>query len=186
MQRRRRAHLERGEMARRRVTLVSGKIKPRIVRVHALHQGVAEYLGENRCGADGIDRRISPDHGLNRAAGKNIRLPAPPPAGLSLPQRPPLRTTATTECVIRRCAQDKETKPAEGLRPWRAQGVSPVFRAALVQTGLRPPFPFRYRSSSRVGDTPLLALAAPAGVGQGQGVFVSKHSKAIQKRRNHP
>jgi hypothetical protein len=37
-----------------------------------------------------------------------------------------------------------------------------------------------------VGDTPLLALAAPAGVGQGQGVFVSKHSTAIQKRRIHP
>ena len=36
-----------------------------------------------------------------------------------------------------------------------------------------------------MGDTPPLALAAPAGVGQGQGVFVSKHSKAIQKRRNH-
>src|ERR1700730_10824555 len=34
--------------------------------------------------------------------------------------------------------------------------------------------------------TPPLALAAPAGVGQGQGVFVSKHSTAIPKRRNHP
>jgi hypothetical protein len=31
-----------------------------------------------------------------------------------------------------------------------------------------------------------VALAAPAGVGQGQGVFVSKHSTAIQKRRIHP
>jgi decaprenylphospho-beta-D-ribofuranose 2-oxidase len=37
-----------------------------------------------------------------------------------------------------------------------------------------------------MGDTPPLALAAPAGVGLGQGVFVSKHSKAIQKRRIHP
>ncbi len=37
-----------------------------------------------------------------------------------------------------------------------------------------------------MGDTPPLALAAPAGVGQGQGVFVSKHSTAIQKRRHHP
>jgi hypothetical protein len=54
---------------------------------------------------------------------------------------------------------------------------------SLVQTGLQPPFPFRFRSSARVGDTPPLALAAPAGVGQGQGVFVSKHSTAIQKRR---
>jgi antirestriction factor ArdC-like protein len=31
-----------------------------------------------------------------------------------------------------------------------------------------------------------VALAALAGVGQGQGVFVSKHSTAIQKRRIHP
>jgi hypothetical protein len=37
-----------------------------------------------------------------------------------------------------------------------------------------------------MGDTPPLALAALAGVGQGQGVFVSKHSTAIQKRRNQP
>ena len=34
--------------------------------------------------------------------------------------------------------------------------------------------------------TPPLALAAPAGMGQGQGVFVSKHSTAIQKRRKYP
>jgi hypothetical protein len=51
---------------------------------------------------------------------------------------------------------------------------------ALVQTSasLRP-----FRSGCRLhckgGDTPLLALAAPAGVGQGQGVFVRKHSTAI-------
>jgi hypothetical protein len=70
----------------------------------------------------------------------------------------------------------KETMPAEGLRPWRAQGVSPVFRASLVQTGLRPP-----STAFGVGDTPLLALAAPAGVGQGQGVFGDKHSTAISK-----
>jgi hypothetical protein len=30
-----------------------------------------------------------------------------------------------------------------------------------------------------------VALAALAGVGQGQGVFVSKHSTAIQKRKIH-
>jgi hypothetical protein len=48
-----------------------------------------------------------------------------------------------------------------------------------VQTGLRPP-----STSFQVG-TPPLALAAPAGVGQGQGVFVSKHSTAIQNRRNN-
>jgi hypothetical protein len=34
-------------------------------------------------------------------------------------------------------------------------------------------------SVSRVGNPPL-ALAASAGMGQGQGVFVSKHSTAIQ------
>ena len=49
----------------------------------------------------------------------------------------------------------------------------------LCRPSLRSPStPFR------VGNPPL-ALAAPAGVGQGQGVFVSKHSKAIQKRRKH-
>src|ERR1700723_640844 len=52
--------------------------------------------------------------------------------------------------------------------------------------------PLRYAPSTPLiapfqgwGTLPL-ALAAPAGVGQGQGVFVSKHSTAIQKRRNHP
>ncbi len=33
------------------------------------------------------------------------------------------------------------------------------------------------------GGNPPLALAAPAGVGQGQGVFVSKHGTAIQEQR---
>ncbi len=52
--------------------------------------------------------------------------------------------------------------------------------------------PLRYAPSTPLiapfqgWGTPPLALAAPAGVGQGQGVFVSKHSTAIQKRRNHP
>ena len=40
-------------------------------------------------------------------------------------------------------------------------------------------------SAPRVGNPPL-ALAAFAGVGQGQDVFVSKHSTAIQKRKNYP
>jgi len=52
--------------------------------------------------------------------------------------------------------------------------------------------PLRYAPSTPLiapfqgWGTPPLALAAPAGVGQGQGVFVSKHSTAIHKRRNHP
>ena len=52
--------------------------------------------------------------------------------------------------------------------------------------------PLRYAPSTPLiapfqgWGTPPLALAAPAGVGQGQGVFVSKHSTAIQKRRNYP
>ena len=41
-----------------------------------------------------------------------------------------------------------------------------IFRAALVQTGQRTPA-LRERN-------PALALAAPAGVGQGQGVFLDK------------
>jgi hypothetical protein len=52
--------------------------------------------------------------------------------------------------------------------------------------------PLRYAPSTPLiapfqgWGTPPLALAAPAGVGQGQGVSISKHSTAIQKRRNHP
>jgi len=38
-------------------------------------------------------------------------------------------------------------KYAQGLRPWRATRGTPIFRAALVQTGLRPP-----STSFRVGN----------------------------------
>jgi hypothetical protein len=48
-----------------------------------------------------------------------------------------------------------------------------VFASSGLRLAWRPLFPH-------------LALAASAGVGQGQGVFVSKHSTAIQKRRNYP
>jgi hypothetical protein len=52
--------------------------------------------------------------------------------------------------------------------------------------------PLRYAPSTPLiapfhrWGTPPLALAAPAGGGQGQGVFVSKHSIAIQNRRSRP
>ena len=107
--------------------------------------------------------------------------------GAAVVRHPPLRAVpSATPSLESKCSHScaprkaKGTKPAEGLRPWRATRGTPIFRAALVQTGLRPP-----STSFRVG-TPPLALAAPAGVGQGQGVFVSKHSTAIQNRRNHP
>jgi len=65
------------------------------------------------------------------------------------------------------CAPRKARKPSlpEGLRPWRATRGTLIFRAALVQTSaaLRP---LHSRSVPRVGNPPL-ALAAPAGVGQG-------------------
>ena len=54
----------------------------------------------------------------------------PPPltsAGLFLPATPSLKQSM-------RSAPSKETKPPEERCSWRAQGVSPVFRAALVQT----------------------------------------------------
>jgi hypothetical protein len=106
-----------------------------------------------------------------------------PPAGAptaAVFRHPPQRAVPSRNALPKNdqsCAarNAEETEPPEGLRPWRAQGVSPVFRASLVQTGLLPP-----STAFRVGDTPLLALAAPAGVGQGQGVFVGKHSTAIQ------
>ena len=96
--------------------------------------------------------------------------------GPFLPATPSPESKCSHSCAPRKA---KGTKPAEGLRPWRATRGTPIFRAALVQTGLRPP-----STSFQVG-TPPLALAAPAGVGQGQGVFVSKHSTAIQNRRNN-
>src|ERR1700679_2677383 len=84
-------------------------------------------------------------------------------------------------------ADVRETKPAEGLRPWRATRGNPQSSALRL---CRPPL--RYAPSTPLiapfqgWGTPPLALAAPAGVGQGQGVFVSKHSTAIQKRRKYP
>jgi len=70
---------------------------------------------------------------------------------------------------------NESAKYAERLRLWRAQGVSQQSSALrLCRPSLRSP-----STALRVGDTPPLALAASAGVGQGQGVFVSKHSTAI-------
>ena len=60
----------------------------------------------------------------------------------------------------------RSTTPTGKERP-------PGTPVALVQTGLRPPNGER---------NPALALAAPAGVGQGQGVFENKHSQTIQER----
>ena len=102
------------------------------------------------------------------------------------PFPPATPTPRTIQSISLRSAQSKETKPPEGLRPWRATRGTPIFRAALVQTSaaLRP---LHSATAPFQGwGTPPLALAAPAGVGQGQGVFVSKHSTAIQKRRKHP
>jgi hypothetical protein len=44
VQRRRLSHFEGRKVRRRRIAFVSRKIKPRIVRIHALHEGVAEHL----------------------------------------------------------------------------------------------------------------------------------------------
>jgi hypothetical protein len=51
--------------------------------------------------------------------------------------------------------QQQKQKQLRGVSPSRPQGVSPGFRAPLVQP-LRP-----FRCASRVGDTPPLAVATP-------------------------
>jgi hypothetical protein len=57
--------------------------------------------------------------------------------------------------------RNASAKYAQELRPSRPQGVSPGFRAALVQPSLRSPFPFSLRFIARVGETPPLAVATP-------------------------
>ena len=100
-------------------------------------------------------------------------------AGHSFPQRA-LQVHSCAPC------KTKETKPAEGLRPWRATRGNPQSSALRL---CRPPL--RYAPSTPLiapfqgWGTPPLALAAPAGVGQGQGVFVSKHSQTTQEPRSN-
>ena len=81
----------------------------------------------------------------------------PSSAGRSFPQRPPLQ--------FLRSAPGKVDKLAKGLCPDRAaQGVSPIFRASLVQTSasLRP-FRSAFGSLSKGGRYPSpLRLATPA------------------------
>src|SRR5271154_5720404 len=64
--------------------------------------------------------------------------------GPFLPATPSPESKCSHSCAPRKA---KGTKPAEGLRPWRATRGTPIFRAALVQTGLRPP-----STSFRVGN----------------------------------
>jgi hypothetical protein len=71
-------------------------------------------------------------------------------------------------------------KYAQELRSWRTQGAPSSSALRLC----RPPL--RSALTSFRGWNPPLAFATLAGVGLGQGVFGSKHSTAIQKRRNHP
>ena len=77
------------------------------------------------------------------------RPPPPTSAGRSTLPATPLRQKQAT------------AKAAKELRPSRPQGVSPDFRAALVQPSLRSPFPFSLRFIARVGETPPLAVATP-------------------------
>src|SRR5271155_5371255 len=73
-------------------------------------------------------------------------------------------------------------KYAQELRPSRPQGVSPIFRASLVQTSaaLRP-FHSRCRFVSRVGDTPRLRQVA-------FGMYVTCHCQKNggQKQMSNP
>jgi len=90
-------------------------------------------------------------------------------------------------CALR---PTREPNLLRGSAPGARKGFPAVFRAALVQTFAALVLSTPLHSAPRMGDTPPLALAAPAGVGQGQGGFVSKHSTAIQNggttHEHHP
>ena len=108
----------------------------------------------------------------------SCRRPAPSSAGRSRPQRPP-----RNKCIIPalRAKQGNQAFLRDSVPGARKRLPNLPRFACADRPALRP----STRSVPGWG-TPPLALAAPAGVGQGQGVFVSKHSTAIQKRRNHP
>ena len=100
--------------------------------------------------------------GFNEEEGSSL-----PPAGnqAAIFRHPPQRAvpsrnalpTNGPSCAARNA---RETEPPEGLRPWRAQGVSPVFRASLVQTGLRrPPLRSEWERPLSLHLPPLLAWA---------------------------
>jgi hypothetical protein len=123
-----------------------------------------QYNGEETR-AGGIVGAIRPMHSLNGSAQFLAR------SGRLIATR-----NQTQSCAPRK---SNLTKPPEGLRPWRDKECPPVFHAAPRCACVDwPPFPFR---SSPRGEIPSpCTFAAPASVGQGQGVFVSEHSKAIQ------
>src|SRR5277367_1550557 len=80
------------------------------------------------------------------------------------------------------------TKASQELRPSRPQGVSPGFRASLVQpsASLRP-FHSRYRSVSRVGDPPPLAVATPRLRQEAFGMYVHAAARFTSKSQcNRP
>src|ERR1700677_4066827 len=86
-----------------------------------------------------------------------------------------------------KCSHSCAPRKAKGTPSLLRDSVPGARQEAPQSSALRLCRPACGRPPLRSGwGTPPLALAAPAGVGQGQGVFVSKHSTAIQKRRNTP
>jgi len=97
--------------------------------------------------------------------------------GPFLPQRDP---ESDTRSNFLRPAQNKETKPArEALLPRAHKAMEKA--PCSSKYSLPPSFGW----PTATFTTPLHLLPI-AGVGQGQGVFVSKHSTAISKRGNLP
>jgi hypothetical protein len=96
------------------------------------------------------------------------------PAGLFLP------ATTTLKIIHALSRQARKPNLAEERCSWRAQGdgKSSVQLQVFASSGLL------LAQQGHFSHT--VALAALAGVGQGQGVFVSKHSTAIQKRGATP
>jgi hypothetical protein len=112
--------------------------------------------------------------------------PSQPPAGdhAAVFRHPPQRAVpsrnALPKCIHALRAKPRKTSLLRDSVPGARKRHPNLPRCACADLACgRPPL------CSGCG-TPPLALAAPAGVGQGQGVFVSKHSTAIQKRRKHP
>ncbi len=102
------------------------------------------------------------------------------------PATPREQTTATAESSSRASAQRRSQTFLRDSVPGARKRHPNLPHFVCADLRFAPPFSFRLTPPLQGWGTPPLALAAPAGVGQGQGVFVSKHSTAIQSGGTTP